>query len=231
MSKQQDQLLKQYDAWNKEQFKALYRKWEQIYSRSTSFEEYVAYLYANDLLDVEEYSAKINNIINVDLNQLSFNRKAQEELTKQVISQQCYDLVQNVNDDFREHLRTEAQRAFSEGVSPQEFGKMIQAPPLIKGVNGAKRSIGFEARNRMIARTESKRALNTSNYLINKERGATHWYAVGFDDENRCMGCIETYGTSDDPVYYPIDDASNLPPLHPNCRCSAVFVKRDSNED
>ena len=226
MSKQQDRLLDQYDRWNKEQFKRIYLLWEQKYSRSKSLEEFLAYLAENDIFDVEEYSAKINAIIDVDLLQLSFNRKAQEDLTKNIIHNNTFDLVKNVNDDFKEHLRTQAAEAFENGVSPQEFGEMIQAPPLIKGKDGAKRSMSAEARNRMIARTEAKRALNVSNYLINKERGATHWYAIGFTDDVTCTKCIETYGTPGDYKYYSIDDTSNLPPLHPNCRHTAVFIKR-----
>lgn len=185
----------------------------------------MAYLTANDVIDVNEYSVKIQDIIDVDLNQLSFNRQAQEDLTRATIQKNTMDLVQGVNDDFKEHLRVQASKAFSEGLSPQEFGRMIQAPPLIKGINGAKRSVGFEARNRMIARTEAKRALNVSNYLINKERGAEYWYAIGFKDDKTCEECIEAYGTPGDYVYYEIDDTANLPPLHPNCRHTAVFTK------
>lgn len=226
MSKKQDKLLKQYEQWNATQFKKIYRLWEQKFSRSQSLEEFLTYLTVNEVFDVEEYSAKINNIIDVDLNTLSFNRKAQEDLTRATIHNNTMKLVQGVNDDFKKHLRTQAAEAFSKGVSPQEFGKMIKAPPLIKGVNGAKRSVSAEVRNRMIARTEAKRALNASNLIINKERGATHWYAIGFTDEHTCEECIETYGTPGDYVYYPIDDPANLPPLHPNCRHTAVFVKK-----
>jgi hypothetical protein len=227
MSKQQDRLLRQFDQWNKDQFKRIYRLWEQKFNRSQTLEEFLAYLQANDVIDVDEYSLKINNIIAIDLNQLSFNRQAQEDLTRATIRQNTMDLVKGVNDDFKEHLRQQAVKAYSEGVSPQEFGKMIQAPPLIEGINGAKRSVGFEARNRMIARTEAKRALNVSNYLINKDRGAEYWYAVGFNDEHRCAECDEAYGNPiDGYVYYEIDDTDNLPPLHPNCRCSAIFTRR-----
>lgn len=226
MSKKQDKLLKQYEQWNAQQFKKIYLLWEQKFNRSSTLEEFLAYLAENDIIDVEEYSLKINDIIDVDLNKLSFNRKAQADLTKATIHNNTFDLVRNVNDDFKEHLRTQAVEAFDKGVSPQEFGRMIQAPPLIEGVDGAKRSVSAEARNRMIARTEAKRALNVSNYLINKERGATHWYAIGFTDEHTCTRCKEVYGTPGDYKYYSIDDTEYLPPLHPNCRHTAVFVKK-----
>lgn len=231
MSKKQDKLLQQFDKYNKTQFNKIYRLWEQKYNRSQTLEEFLTYLTQNNIFDIEEYSIKINDIIDVDLNKLSFNRKAQEELTKATIHNKTFDLVKNVNDDFKEHLRTQATEAYSKGVSPQEFSEMIKAPPLIKGINGAKRSMSAEARNRMIARTESKRALNVSNYLINKERGATHWYAIGFTDENTCTDCIEVYGTPGDYVYYSIDDTVNLPPLHPNCRHTAVFITEDMLPD
>ena len=226
MSKKQDKLLKQYDQWNSQQFKRIYRLWEQKFNRSSTLEEFLAYLAENDIIDVEEYSLKINDIIDVDLNQLSFNRKAQADLTKATIHNNTMDLVKGVNDDFKEHLRVQAVEAFEKGVSPQEFGKMIQAPPLIEGVDGAKRSLSAEARNRMIARTEAKRALNVSNYLINKDRGAEYWYAIGFTDERTCEECIEVYGVPGDYVYYSIDDTVYLPPLHPNCRHTAVFTRR-----
>jgi len=224
MSKKQNKLLKQYEQWNAQQFNKIYRLWEQKFSRSQTLEEFLTYLTVNEVMDVEEYSAKINNIIDVDLNQLSFNRKAQEDLTRATIHNNTMKLVQSVNDDFKEHLRTQAAEAFSKGVSPQEFGKMIKAPPLIKGVNGAKRSVTAEVRNRMIARTEAKRALNASNLIINKERGATHWYAIGFTDEHTCEECIETYGTPEDYVMYPIEDTNNLPPLHPNSLLKGTLV-------
>ena len=83
----------------------------------------------------------------------------------------------------------------------------------------------------MITRTETARTQNVANYVINKERGATHWYALGFEDEKTCAECIKKFGTISDPVYYEIEDTKFLPPIHPNCRHTAIFTIRNKTSD
>ena len=95
-----------------------------------------------------------------------------------------------------------------------------------------------EQRSRTIARTEVSRSQNIANYIEATEKGAKSFSVVCRPD--CCELCAEEYAdiTGDDydalqesdsgkliggDLTFNMNDIPELPPLHPNCRCSAVF--------
>jgi hypothetical protein len=47
-------------------------------------------------------------------------------------------------------------------------------------------------------------------------------------NEGACEYCLDEYGDNEDTIY-DINDTENLPPLHPNCRCTPYW-RMDSVE-
>ena len=41
-------------------------------------------------------------------------------------------------------------------------------------------------------------------------------------NEGACEYCLDEYGDNEDTIY-DINDTENLPPLHPNCRCTPYW--------
>ena len=81
------------------------------------------------------------------------------------------------------------------------------------------------SRCQAIARTETCRAANIANYLNAKEMGAKSYSVICND--GCCEYCQDEYGTDEmggvGETVYDIEDTDNLPPLHPNCRCTPVW--------
>jgi hypothetical protein len=211
---------------------ALFNKIEKqcmdIYKQCGSYQEFIQqstlYTSENPLI-LAGYDVYMKDLVKKAISNVSFSRQAQKTLTEIAITNSVGDLVKTNGEDLKQDIRAKTLKAYQQGINPQEYYKTLSAPPLIKGIDDAKRTLGSRDRCRMIARTETKRALNVSNYIIGKDRGATHWYALGFTDDKTCEECIDTYGTPEDGyVYYSIDNTENLPPLHPNCRHTAVFT-------
>ena len=156
---------------------------------------------------------------------VSFSQQGQKELVRTMIQNTVADLVLNAGEDLKEHIKQVTLDAYENHIAPQDYWENLQVPPLVKGEDGAKRSISVRERCKMIARTETARTQNVANYVIGKDSGAKYWYALGFTDNKTCNECIEKFGTPSDPVYYDIEDIGYMPPIHPNCRHAAVFTR------
>ena len=232
-TKKTDRLVKGGIRYTDQLFNKIEKQLMELYKQCGSYEEFLEKAHgfvADNPLTLQGYDAYMTDLVKKAISDVRFSRPAQKVLTETVISNSVGELVKSNGEDLRDHIRETTKRAYKDGTPPQKYYKDLQAPPLVKGKDGAKRNLSSRARCKMIARTETKRALNTSNYIIGKERGATHWYALGFTDEHTCKNCISVYGTPSDPKYYSIDDVEYLPPLHPNCRHTAVYVKRDTGD-
>jgi hypothetical protein len=162
------------------------------------------------------------------LHNVKFSRQAQRKLTQIVIENRVGGLIRHVGEDIQQSVRDIIKTGFEEAKPPLEIAKEIESQ--IDTIN--------TTRARAIARTEVKRANTVSNYVVAKERGANAYYVDCHPDA--CELCVEYYGEGenapgDDKGHdniYPIDDTEHLPPVHPNCRCSATFIKSNdySNE-
>ena len=173
----------------------------------------------NNPLTSTGYTDTMIALILAETNNHKFSRPSQRELTRVTIENYVGNLITNVGEDIKQTVRDIVTEEYNnpEGSNPQKMAKRISEE--IEGIKNK--------RARTIARTEIARTSTVSDYIISKERGATHYTVTC--RSTRCTECKKKYcknSKTGGDVEYPIEDTSNLPPLHPNCRCSANFYKK-----
>ena len=214
----QDKLIKQGIRYTDRLFEEIIKRLEQGVLSSDTLEAFLEktkeYTTANPLVTTG-YDSTMLNLILSETNNYKFSRPSQRELVRVTIENRVGELIQDVGEDIKQNVRDIAKEEYNKGSNPVKIAKQITAK-----VDGIKNK-----RARTIARTEVARASTVSDYVINKERGAT-----GFTvscRSTRCAKCKEAFcrdsATGGD-VEYGMDDVSVLPPLHPNCRCSVEFT-------
>lgn len=169
----------------------------------------------NNPLIVSGYNEKMINIILQETNNHRFSRPAQKELTRVVIENRVGDLITNVGEDLKNNIREIVKHGYNNNLSQKEI-----ADNITKTVNTIKNT-----RARTIARTEIARTATASDYVINKERGATH-FTVDCRD-TCCEVCARDYNWGK--KEYRINQVEMLPPRHPNCRCVVMFYIKETN--
>lgn len=213
-----DKLIKQGIKYTDQLFAEINKRLEQGVLSSDTLEAFLEktkeYTTANPLVS-SGYDETMLKLILSETNNHKFSRPSQRELVRVTIENRVGDLIQDVGEDIKQNVRDIAKTEYNKGSNPQKIAKQIT-----EKVDGIKNK-----RARTIARTEVARASTVSDYVINKERGAT-----GFTvscRSTRCPKCKEAFckdsATGGD-VEYSMDDVSVLPPLHPNCRCSVEFT-------
>ena len=157
----------------------------------------------------EQVRKIITDIVGV-VDQTSLPSGANAEIIKGTMAEACMTMVTNVGEDIKTELQQIAVESYNNKNSPQETAKLI----------GERIDSLSSTRCQAIARTETCRAANIGNYINAKEMGARSYRVIC--NEGACEYCIDEYGENEDTVYA-IDDTENLPPLHPNCRCTPVW--------
>ena len=227
----EDKLIKTGIRYTNSLFEEIKRRLTHDIEKYDSVEDYLAahpeYTVQNPLTTTG-YDAVMTRLIVQSLHNVKFSRQAQRKLTQIVIENRVGGLIRNVGEDIQQSVRDIIQTGFEEAKPPMEIAKEIESQ--IDTIN--------TTRARAIARTEVKRANTVSNYVVAKERGANAYYVDCHPDA--CELCVEYYGEGENApgddkghdTIYPIDDTEHLPPVHPNCRCSATFIKSNdySNE-
>ena len=217
-----DKLIKQGIKYTDALFEELIRRLQKgVLDNDTleSFLEATKEYTTNNPLQSTGYTDTMIALILAETNNHKFSRPSQRELTRVTIENYVGNLIANVGEDIKQTVRDIVTEEYNnpEGSNPQRMAKRIS-----EEVEGIKNK-----RARTIARTEIARTATVSDYIIAKERGATH-YTVNCRS-TRCTECKKKYcnnSRTGGDVEYSIEDTSNLPPLHPNCRCSANFYKK-----
>lgn len=215
-----DNITKQTLHMNEKIYNDILKRYESIFNSPEELEAY--------LIDPERYTvtAGINELIEeatsniqtaclTNIRDIRFSQPAQKALFETVINERVGALMTRPESlewktEIGNIIRENSEKSW------KDISKEIQKQTDI-GKNNANR----------IARTEEHIARTNAEYIIAKERGATHFYCVCNDP---CPICDEQYDGGGDSLMFELDDISNLPPVHPNCRCSAIFVKRDNEE-
>ena len=168
----------------------------------------------NNPLVISGYKDELLEIILKETNNHKFSRPAQKELTRLTIENRVGDLIVDVGEDVKNNVRDIVKHGYNNGLSQDEIAENIS-----HRVTTIKNT-----RARTIARTEIARTATASDYVINKERGATHFKV---DCRDTCCDiCRKDYNFGK--VEYTIDQVEMLPPRHPNCRCYTMFfIKED----
>ena len=224
----EDKLIKQGIRYTDSLFDEIKKRLTRDIGEYDSFEDYLAshsnYLVQNPLT-VTGYEEVMTNLILQGTSNVKYSRPAQRKLTQIVIENNVGNLIRNVGEDIRTSVRDIVKQGFTEQKAPLDIAKDIEAK--IDTIN--------TTRARAIARTEVKRANTVSNYIVAKERGAVGYYVDCHPEA--CPLCVEYYGEGENAPgndkghdnIYPIDDTEHLPPVHPNCRCSATFTRKEPN--
>jgi hypothetical protein len=218
----QEKLIKQAVKKNDVFFDRFKKRVERDIGSCKTYAQFVErtadYTTANILIN-SGYADDISSILTQVLNDHKYVRASQRQLLEETINAHVGLLIQDVGEAIKETVREVVKQGYDEGLHPTEIAKNITAK--IDVINNT--------RARTIARTEVKRTDTVANYIRHKEKGAT-----GFTVQCRpdcCELCQETYedvDTTDKPyvggdVDFTMDDTDMLPPLHPNCRCTAMF--------
>ena len=165
-------------------------------------------IYATRALDIVQ---RITGVVD----QTSLPSGSNAEIVKGVMSEACYTLVVNVGEDIRTEMQKIAVESYNQKNTPQQTAKLL----------GDKIDNLSRSRCQTIARTETCRAANLSNYINAKQMGAKSYRVIC--NEGCCEYCQEEYGNDESggvgDTVYSIEDQDNMPPLHPNCRCTPVW--------
>jgi hypothetical protein len=242
----EDKLIRQgirkTDAW----FKQFKKQVEHDLSLCNTYEEFVErtkdYTTGNALVS-SGYSDEMSKLITQMVNNHKFKRASQRALLEQTINNNVGMLIQDVGEDIKETVRTVVKQGYDEGLHPKEIARNITGE--IDKINNT--------RARTIARTEVKRTDTVANYVRHKEDGAIGFTVqcrpdccpycaeeygdVDPSEQQEVLDTIEQMKEDgiDDPlvrgkgetiggnVQFTMDDTDMLPPLHPNCRCTAMF--------
>lgn len=232
----QKKLIKQGIKYTDSLFDEIIRRLNQGVRASDTLESFLEatkeYTTQNPLV-TSGYDQQMLSLILQETNNHKFSRPAQKELVRVIVEQKVGEKIVDVGEDIIGSVREVVKDGYNNNLSEQEIASNIS-----KKVTTIKNK-----RARAIARTEVARTATVSDYIINKERGATHWYVEcrntacpkckkawheGWTEEND-----SNFNPSDKSAggkgwigdkVYSINDTSSLPPIHPNCRCVVYFV-------
>jgi hypothetical protein len=135
-----------------------------------------------------------------------------QSLVKEVIRERTMDLVKNVGEDTRGQLRQILEQSIN-----AERGRPYAKQEMTKTIDGMSKT-----RAEMIARTETKRALNEATRVKAHAAGKMYWIVVSAAD--CCDECYEAY---DGNTFHDPEDEDMWPPLHPNCGCDQVYYREE----
>lgn len=212
----QNKLIRQGIRYTDALFKELDNRLRQGVREADTLEEFLDQTReytTNNPLVTTGYNATMTRLILAETHNHKFTRPAQKELTRLTIENYVGDLITNVGEDIKTGVRDIVTEGYNKGLSQEEIADNISRQ--IETIQNT--------RARTIARTEIARTATVSDYIINKERGATHFTVNSRD--SCCEICEEEYDFGN--IEFDIDeDIDKLPPLHPNCRCYANFYKK-----
>jgi hypothetical protein len=215
----QDKLIKQGIIYTDKLFEEITKRIERGVINSDTLEEFLdKYNQAfpdkgNPTISLG-YNTTMLQLILAETNNHKFSRPRQKELTRITIENYVGDLIVDIGDDIRDSVREIVEDGYNNELSQYEIANNISN----------RISVINNTRANALARTEIARVATVSDYIINKERGATHFRV---DCRGTCCEkCEQHYHWGD--IEYPISRTDMLPPLHPRCRCVAFFYNKNN---
>lgn len=143
----------------------------------------------NNILINSGYSAGMESLVALALNNSKFMRASKKRLVEEVIKNNVGLLIQDVGEDIKQTVRDEVSKGYDEGLHAHEISKGLNEK--IDNINST--------RARTIARTEVNRAQTIAEYTIHNERGAKGFTVVCRPD--CCPLCAKDYADVNDPMY------------------------------
>ena len=182
----QNKLIKQGIKYTDSLFGEISKRLEQGVKASDSLESFLdkyhkAFPEKDNPLIALGYDVGMLDIILQETNNHKFSRPSQKELTRVTIENRVGELIRDVGEDVRESVREIVKDGYNNNLSQDEIADNISN----------RVSVIKNKRARAIARTEIARTATCSDYIINKERGATK-FVVDCRD-TCCPLCEEVY--------------------------------------
>ena len=216
----QNKLIKNGIRYTDQLFKEISNRLNVAVLESDTLESFLektsGYTTSNPLVTTG-YDATMTRLILAETNDHRFSRPAQRELTRVTIDNYVGDLIRNVGEDIKTSVRDIVRDGYDKALPQQEIARNIS-----DSIESIKNT-----RANTIARTEIARTATVSDYIINRERGATHFTVESRD--TCCELCAEEYEHGE--IEFDIEDTDMLPPLHPNCRCVARYKRKGTDAD
>jgi hypothetical protein len=193
----------------------------------------------------------MSKLITQMVNNHKFKRASQRALLEQTINNNVGMLIQDVGEDIKETVRTVVKQGYDEGLHPKEIARNITGE--IDKINNTRArtiartevkrtdtvanyvrhkedgAIGFTVQCRPdccpycaeeygdVAPEDQQEVLDYIDELNKFNKDAEPEDRI---DDPILHGKGETIGGN---VQFTMDDTDMLPPLHPNCRCTAMF--------
>ena len=125
-----------------------------------------------------------------------------------------FELIQSVSDDLKDSIRHHIFRGIAEGQSIHEVARAITDSGLQPLKN---KTLSAYQRASLIARTEIARSMTTGRLQSYANYGVKKVKILTAGDDNVCPICRKA-----EKKIYTLEEASNLVPFHPACRCSVI---------
>jgi len=135
-----------------------------------------------------------------------------KELTKEIIRDRATEYMTNIGDDLRGNIKNILEQSIN-----NEQGMRYARDEMTKSIDGMSRN-----RAEVVARTETVHARNQAELLKAQDTGKEYFIVISAVD--CCDECFDAY---DGNVFHLPEDEEMLPPLHPNCRCTASFFRSE----
>lgn len=210
----QDKLIKQGIKYNDALFEEIIKRLKQGILDSDTLESFLEktkdYTMGNPLIN-SGYDATMLRLILAETNNHKFTRPAQKQLARIVIENYVGNLITDIGDNIQETVRDVVKEGYNQSLSQYEI-----ADNITQAVN----TINNKRAN-ALARTEIARTATVSDYIVNKETGATHFRV---DCRGTCCEvCKKDYHWGDEE--YPIERTDMLPPRHPTLQMRCLFLQ------
>lgn len=144
---------------------------------------------------------------------------AHMELVKGVISENTMHYVTRMGDDMKTELRKIAVNGYNDRLAPKDLAKQMS-----QKIDGLSRT-----RAQVIARTETMRANNLSNYTNARINQGAKSFIVINDLGTVCPDCEEAYQNG--AVVFDISEVDEIPPRHPRCNCVPRFSTKSPEDN
>ena len=125
-----------------------------------------------------------------------------------------FELIQSVSNDLKDSIRHHIFRGIAEGQSIHEVARAITDSGL-KPIEG--KTLSAYQRASLIARTEIARSMTTGRLQSYANYGVEKVKILTAGDDNVCPICRKA-----EKKIYTLEEASNLIPFHPACRCTVI---------
>lgn len=250
--------IRKTDAWF-EQFKKRVNRDLSLCDTYEEFVERTSEYTISNILVTSGYADEMSSIVTKALNNHKFARASQRELLEQTINNNVGLLIQNVGEDIKETVRTVVKEGYDKGLGPREIGKNINKE--IDTINNTRaRTIARTEvkRTDTVANYVRHNSRGAIGFVVQCRPDCCPLCAETYDEEMTAEKQQETLDyieeikahnkehpddKIDDPllrgkgealggdVQFSMDDTDMLPPLHPNCNCTARYVYGTDDED